>query len=208
MTRPPICAWFRFATRIVFFLALVSLAAGAYQQRLDSEAIREAYSLGRRNDQTTGVFLSRYVQVFSGVGKWPYVSRVELLTPYSQIVFAAKDDLANASMYDAVRKYASRDIPVLLRIQANWSPLSALPTDDKDVWGRFTISVAQGHPLNFSKRSWTPYYGSRGDTLGFDYIEMEWQFDVKDVASAPIAIDVTSPDGQRVEAKFDLSKLK
>lgn len=208
MTRPPIRGRFRFAARVVFLLALVSLASSAYQQRLDSESIREAYSLGRRNDQTTGVFLSQYVRTFSDPGKWPHVGRIELLTPYSQIVFAAKDDLANASVYDAVQKYTSGDMPVLLRIQALWSALSTLPTEDKDVWGQFTISATQGHPLTFEKRKWLPYYVSRGDMPGFDYIEMELQFDAKDVASAPITIDVSSPDGQRVEAKFDLSKLK
>lgn len=208
MSRPPIRGRFRFAARVVLLLALVSLASSAYQQRLDSQAVREAYSLGRRNDQTTGVFLSQYVRTFSDPGKWPHVGRIELLTPYSQIVFAAKDDLTNASVYDAVQKYASRDIPVLVRIQALWPALSTLPTEDKGVWGQFTISVTQSHPLTFRKRKWTPYYLSRGDGFGFDYIEMVLQFGAKDVASAPITIEVSSPDGQHVEAKFDLSKLK
>jgi len=208
MAWPPIRGRFRFACLVIFLIALASLTSSGYQQRLDSEAIREAFSLGRRSDQTTGVFLSKYVKTFPAMEKWPHVGRIDLLTPYAQIVYDAKDDLQNNNVLDAEQKYGSVDMPLIVRVQAFWATLSDLPTEDKDVWGHFEISVSQGHSLTPKKRAWLPYYVTRGEMPGFDYIVYELQFDTKTVASAPITIDVSSRDGQHVEAKFDLSKLK
>jgi len=183
-------------------------SARAYEQNLSSEAIREAYFLGRRRDATTGVFLSQYAHVFPTAKKWPHVGRIDLLTPYAQVVSAAKDDLLNDSVLDAEQKYGSPEVPLLVRVRAYWSALSAFPTADKDVWGQFAIVVSQEHPLTVKKKTWVPYRVTREDTPGFDYIDMELQFDAKDVAPAPITIAVSSPDGQHVETKFDLDKLK
>jgi len=47
-----------------------------------------------------------------------------------------------------------------------------------------------------------------GDAGGFDYADMVLRLNAEEVASAPIKIEVSTKDGQHVEASFDLSKLK
>lgn len=207
MTGLSIRGRFCFAARVVFLLALVSLAAGAYQQRLDSEAIREAYSLGKKNNRETADFLARYFRRYSTPPKGPYIASIELLTPYAQLVTNAMIDMVNESIYDVQRNYALRAGVVILRVRVYSTPTSILPGNSEDIWREITIQAAQGSELKFAKKSLNHVYPPP-DAEGDDYADMELQFDVKDVASAPIAIDVTSPDGQRVEAKFDLSKLK
>lgn len=207
MTRPAIRERFRFSARVAFLLALVSVAAGAYQQRLDSREVGDAYNLGRKNNQETADFLAQYFRRYSTPPKGPYIASIELLTPYAQLVTNAMVDMVNESIYDAQRKYALRAGVVILQVRVYSTPTSILPRNNEDIWGEITIQVSQSSELKFTKKSLNHVYPPP-DAEGADYADMELQFDVKDVASAPITIDVSSPDGQRVEAKFDLSKLK
>jgi hypothetical protein len=46
------------------------------------------------------------------------------------------------------------------------------------------------------------------DDDGFDGAETWLKFEVKDVKSEEAIVEITSPDGHFVAAKFDLSKLR
>lgn len=82
----------------------------AYQQELTSEAIREAFFLGSRNDEITADFWNHYERVFPSRSTTLHVGAVEVLTPYAQVVFAAQHHMADENAVDAVQKYASRDV--------------------------------------------------------------------------------------------------
>jgi hypothetical protein len=207
MALPPIRGRFRFAIRVVFLLALASLTSSGYQQRLDSEAIREAYNLGRKNNQETTAFLAQYFRSFSTPTKGPYVASIEVLTPYAQLVNNAMLDMVNENVFELQRKYASRAGVLFVRVRVYSTPTRTLPYRDEDIWKEFTVRASQEDVLKSEKKSLNHVYPA-DDSGTFDYADMELQFDAKNVASVPITIDVSSPDGQHVEAKFDLSKLK
>lgn len=206
MTRPPLRGRFRFAARVVFLLALASLASSAYQQRLDSEAIREAFFLGQRRDEATDHFLTSYRHYFPIPKTGPYISLVQILTPYAQVVLGSKEGTIGPTAMDAESEFRAHPSLLLVRVRVFSTPTYYSASQLKELWQKLSITVVQGQTLEPEKTSYIsrPSAGGRGPG-GTD---VELSFDTKNVASAPITIDVSLPDGQHVEAKFDLSKLK
>ena len=192
--------------RLVLALSLVIPAsAGAHGQSLSSEAIREAYFLGRRRDRTTGEFLAKYVRTFPTPKTGPHIARVEVVTPYVQIVLAAKDRMLNAGVIDAEHEYRAHPAVFLVRIRCYSTITSTLPSEGKDLGRVFSIRVVQGHLLKPQKEVWSYFEEWRGQKSGADG---ETVFDAAEIESAPMTIEVSYLDGQSVEATFDLDKLK
>ena len=70
------------------YLAL-AVPADSYDTQLDSQAVREAYFLGRRGDQKTSEFLEAYIKHLAIPERGPYIAEISLYTPYAyaQVVF-------------------------------------------------------------------------------------------------------------------------
>lgn len=107
---------------------------------------------------------------------------------------------------DAESEFGAHRIPFLVRVRVFSTPTYYSASQLKELWQKLSITVLQGQTLEPEKTSYInrPSAGGRGPG-GTD---VELSFDPKNVASAPTTIEVSSPDGQHVEAKFDLSKLK
>src|SRR5256885_2357650 len=68
--------------RLLALIAIAALPASAYEEPLTSESIREAYFLGQRRDEATASVLARYDHYYPLPRTGPYISRVQVLTPY------------------------------------------------------------------------------------------------------------------------------
>jgi len=199
---------------LAFCLALclcAPLIAQPYYARLDSETIAEAFEFGRHNDQPVGVFLSKYVRTFPTPPKGPYIGWIEVRTPYAQVVYAAKDDLQNDTELDAVQKFDHAKLPFIVIVRV-YRPITneVEPTQDSknDTWKRSPIVVSQGRPLVATDKRLVPHYPSSEGFAHISYTDLQLEFSAEKVRSEMLTVAASSPDGQHVEAKFDLSKLK
>ncbi len=75
-------------TCLAIFTAALLLAQPihAFQSPLSDEAVRDAYFLGQRNDESTRAFFAPYLRAFERPKNGPFVSEVEIYTPFSQLV--------------------------------------------------------------------------------------------------------------------------
>src|SRR5215472_5211332 len=80
----------------------------AYEAPLEPNAVREAYFLGQRNDDARAKFFAAYVKHFALPQKGPYVSEIELLTPYAQVVDVSRQHTAGYSAQQAAEDYKKR----------------------------------------------------------------------------------------------------
>lgn len=191
------------------FCALAT--AQPYYHRLDSETISEAFQFGRHNDEPVGVFLSKYVRTFPTPPKGPYIGRIEVRTPYAQVVYAAKDDLQNDSEFDAVQKFGGVKLPVVVLVRVYWpatNRVTSMQDSQKDMWKQFPIAVSQAHTLTANKKALIPFHSYAKDMPRFDYTDMRLEFSAAQVSSEMLTVVASSPDGQHVSAKFDLAELK
>lgn len=189
-------------------MALTAVSvAGAYEQPLDSQSVREAYFLGRRGDEAMARFLAQYTRTFPLPKTGSYIENVSVLTPYAQVVLWSSQQISTGSPFDAADYYRAHANQFLVRVRIYSTPSYDWTQRDTDVKRDFPIRVVQDHELKPMKSTLTPIY-ARPHSGTWSGAELELEFDAAQVASAPITIEVKSPDGQRVVAKFDLEKLK
>lgn len=163
--------------------------------------------LGPQQQSGDGCISGAVLPLIPPPDKGLYIYSIEVLTPYAQLVNDAMTDMINENIYDMERKYASRAGVILVRVRVYSTPTSSLPFFEEGIWKEITIEASQKDVLKLGKKSLNHVYP--GDDSGpFDYANLELQFDAKDVASAPLTIAVSTSDGQHVETKFDLDKLK
>lgn len=213
-------------------VALLPFPARSYDAQLSDTAVREAYFLGQRRDEKMAAFFSPYVQHFSLPEKGPYISEIELLTPYAQIVDVSRMNSAGYSAQQALIEYRERGDTVLLRIrieltvtypvtQSVPSPVArdnnqAIRPRPNDFWRDFRFGLSQNdHWIEPQSMRGEPIYGGEGGSgssrqlLGA-YVYL--LFDAQDVASGLAQAEVFAPDSvrnpQHVITTFDLAHLR
>src|SRR5207245_5578949 len=65
---------------------LLSTAALAYDTPLSEQAVREAYFLGQRRDESMYSFLNKYTKLLPAPKTGPHISAVTFLTPFALLV--------------------------------------------------------------------------------------------------------------------------
>ncbi len=196
----------------VILLAFSAAAASAYEWPLSPESVREAYFLGRRNDDKTREFLARCVKRLPLPKSGPHVSEIEIGTPYKQVVLRARQAL-NYSAQQAEQEYRQRPPVFLVRVQINVTPTyrpNLLVARPDEFWRGFQTRLVQKEaiaPKGISGRLLYSY-PSYGQSAWVRGAEMFVEFDVTQISSAPVRIEVLTPDGQTAQAEFDLRDLR
>ncbi|MFY9585612.1 MAG: hypothetical protein WAR21_14085 [Candidatus Acidiferrales bacterium] len=203
---------------------LVAQAVAAYEHPLDSHSIREAYFLGRRHDDKTAAFMGQYLKRPPLPKSGPHVAEIEIRTPYEQVALRAAQAPGSYTAQQAEKDYAAQSNLILVRVRINLTPTypayvtnsrSKGPPQERppDFWRDFKIRVLQGKTVTPNKSTGRPLYttGLSGPYLAagaLEGAEVQLEFDTGQIASSPVRIEVLTPDGQTVEAEFDLRDLK
>jgi hypothetical protein len=106
---------------------LFSPPSFAFEAHLSSEAVREAYFLGQRNDETTRAFFEPYLRTFERPKNGPFVSEVEIYTPFSQLV-ELSSRRNNYSAQQATEDYLRGTDRVFVRIRIQFTPTYGTPS--------------------------------------------------------------------------------
>jgi hypothetical protein len=95
--------------------------AGAFDAPLSPEAVRDAYFLGKHNDQSTFSFFSQYVRSLPAPDKGPYIAEVELYTPYTQIIETSRRRTGNYSAQQAELDYRQHHDRLYIRVRIDFT---------------------------------------------------------------------------------------
>jgi hypothetical protein len=195
------------ASYAICLLGLVAIAsphASAYEEPLTSESIREAYFLGQRRDEATARFLAHYYHEYPPPKAGPHISRVQVLTPYAQVVLGAEDGEIRDSAMEAERHYRAQPSLFVVRVRVYSTPTYSSVYQWKRFWEKLSIVVVQAGPLEPKKRNYLGLPKGRGPA----YTDVELSFDAVQIKSAPMTVEISTPDGQYIEANFDLDALR
>ncbi len=217
-------------TRMTVALLMAGLIAApfgeCYELPLASRSVREGYFLGQRNDEKTSSFLAAYVKRYPLPQKGPYISEIELLTPYAQVVDISRKKTAGYSAQQAEHEYKERGDTILVRVRIELTPtygeLETQPAPKNsgaeqrisprpnDFWRDFRYRLAQKdetiEPVDVYGEA---IYYTHGSGSGGLRGAMVWlTYDAKEVESAMATIEILAPDQQRAVADFDLEKLR
>jgi hypothetical protein len=201
----------------VLLIPLIAAWAAAYEHPLDPTAIRNAYFLGSSNRESV-VFLSTYKKTLPRPQSGPYIAEMEVRTPFAQVVVSSREHSVGYSPMQAEQDYKKNPDTIQLRIQILpfTFTLQAIPppacqgiqrmNSVLDCFHDFAFNFSQNKDLQPIRSYGVPIYGGDGSTLiGGD---VWFTLRAAEVASAPLRVTVTTPDGQKVSATFDLAALR
>ena len=197
------------------------LTAPAYERDLNTYAIREAFFLGKDNTFHSADFLKDYAQSFPVPPQGVHIASIEISTPFKQVADRARRAPDGYSPMQAESEY--RHLPPRLAVEVTLLLTPSFPAHtpytiptygpiyfrDPDFWRQFDIKLLQQGEVAPVARRGLPLYNCSfegGCWLTGAVVTVE--FDPDQVASRAARIAVQSPDGQRVEAEFDLARLR
>jgi hypothetical protein len=198
-------------------------SSSAYDTPLSDTAVREAYFLGQRHDESLAKFLNKYTASLAPPRAGPYISSVTFLTPFAQLVQLSDRHAYGYSAQQAQldHKSAAESVKISLQIQLTESYGAFIPSGDgskatgialrpPDFWADFQIAVFDGNkqraPLTSTGHSnyLCSEYG--GCTLTGATIELVFPASAFDSDSAAVQID--PPEGDQVVGNFNLVSLR
>ncbi|MBI2956320.1 MAG: hypothetical protein HYY26_03290 [Acidobacteria bacterium] len=212
-------------------LLVVSATGQAYERELKPRDIREAYFLGK-NERRWEEFNRDYVRALPLPRQGVHIERIEISTPYRQMAERARRALDGYSPVTAEAEYKEQaPLPVFVRIRLRLTPtypahspitlplhFGPIYVRDPNFWLGFNYKVEQRGEVAPLFLQGEPFYFC-GDGVGFTTFALPgtcWLagadvmlvYAPDALASAPTRILVLTPDGQRVEAEFDLDRLR
>jgi len=191
--------------------AVLSLNALAFNSFLQPEEVRDAYSLGQSsNHEEIANFYSQYVHKFRYPANNPvvYVMSAEFQTPYEQIVSRSQQTI-HYSKFQANDDYRANSDLVIVKVEFSLRLNYAGPIPPAD---GFKVFVSQARSIEPDKTTNTatcnPYdIGANTDCQTY-VREILLQFDAGQFGPGAANIKIQTPDGQTVQTKFNLDKLK
>src|SRR5882757_1009570 len=216
----------RIASSAMISVLLVCQAAFAFDTPLSDQAVREAYFLGQRHDETMSTLLNKYTKLLPPPKTGPDISSVTFLTPFALLVQQSGEHTSGYSAQQAALDHRDQGefvrIVVQIQLTDSYGPFIARPTGSRsgsptglaprpyDFWKNFDVQVSsEDQKLKPFSSSGQPNFNCSEDggctltgaTLQFD-------FSVEDFATGSATIDVVPPKGDPVSLDFDLDHLR
>lgn len=204
---------------------LISPASQAFSSPLTDEAIREAYFLGQRRDESTARFLAKYKQALAAPEIGPYIASVELLTPFARVILRSSQQTVGYSAQQAAEEYRGKQENVAISIEVlltgSYGPVIAQPTGRRsgspigytlrspDFWRDIQVQVMVDDKILMPAHvSGEPNYlcGEHGCSLTGATLRLE--FPAAAFRSEAATVQVSPPEGPDVFADFDLTTLR
>lgn len=209
----------------VALVALLAAPSFAFDTPLSDQAVREAYFLGQRHDDSMAKLLNRYTQSLPAPETGPHIYSVTFLTPFALLV-QQSSQLSNASAQDVEKRHHGDDEIVSVSVEILLTPSfgAAIPTPtnsrsgspvgyqfrNPDFWKDFKIKVFDGDK-NLALNGFTgePRYACPSEG-GCDLFGASIRFELpaKLFTSNSATIEITPPVGEQVSVDFDLASLR
>ena len=209
------------------FLGL-PVGLSAYDTQLDPHGLHEAYVLGQRNDKATGDFLAPYLMEISEPQNGAHIAQIALLTPYAKVVDQSRQKAAagyteEQASQDYRQQGKTITVNVVLMLPAAYPKAQDTPNSQpatkaaksaiqpENFWQNFRFNLDQnGKTIPSRSMSNKPIYssGTKDAPSVLDGQSVWLEFDLKDVASEPVTVEVVTPEGKMIKAAFDLKKLR
>jgi hypothetical protein len=197
---------------LVSFLATllaVPYPTAAFESPLSDTAVREAYFMGQRRDNTMERFFDRYTKHLPPPKAGLNISSVAFLTPFALVAERSFGAGNGYSAQQAEADHRNSDEVVSVVVQVYYTDLYS-STRPPGFWQDFDVCVADGEnllkPLN-SKAE--PLYVCSSDggctTIGAKF---RYDFDPESFTADTAVVNIKPPDGDLVTVQFDLDEFR
>ena len=217
-------------TALRSFLALLSsalLLSGpvlALDTPLSEQAVREAYFLGQRRDESMYAFLNKYTKLLPPPKTGPHIAAITFFTPFALLVqYSSRqsDYSAQRAALDHKAHDEIVEIQVEIQFTQSYGAIIATPTHSRsgsptalqqrspEFWRVFEYRIFDGdEEITTDDISGEPQYqcSEGGCTLTGAIVYI--QFRARAFKSDSAGVEVTPREGDAVAVDFDLSSLR
>jgi hypothetical protein len=197
----------------------------AFDTPLSDQAVREAYFLGQRRDETMATFLNKYTKFLEPPKAGPHIASITVLTPFALLVQYSSRQ-SNYSAQQAALDH--RDQPEFVRIVVqvqftdSYGPYIARPTGSRsgsptgivprpyDFWKDFDVQVSSDDQKlrPFSSSGQPNFICSEDGGCALTGASLQFDFPADAFESGSATIDVAPPEGDPLSVGFDLTHLR
>jgi len=219
-------AYFRHCLAIFVAALLLSPSSFAFDSPLSDQAVREAYFLGQRRDESFASFMDKYTKHLAPPKTGPHIASITFFTPFALAAQLSSQHSAGYSAQQAALDHRGQAESVKIIVQIylteSYGALIPRPTGSRsgsptgfvqrpsDFWIDFDVQVfSEDRELRPFTSSGEPNYlcsENGGCTLTGGTIQFEFLAD--SFASDSATIQVTPPEGDPVSLDFDLTRLR
>ena len=203
---------------------LLSTPALAYDTPLSEQAVREAYFLGQRRDESMYAYLNKYTKLLPPPKTGPHIASITFFTPFALLVqYSSKqsDYSAQRAALDHKAHDEIVEIQVEIQLTQSYGSIIATPTHSRsgsptaiqlrspEFWRAFKYRIFDGdEEITTEDISGEPQYqcSEGGCTLTGAIVYI--QFPATAFKSDSASIEVTPREGDPVSVDFDLSSLR
>jgi len=107
---------------VLLAINLSAPSSFAFDTPLSDEAVREAYFLGQRNDESTLNFFNSYLRLLPKPDTGAFIAEVEVYTPYVQVVETSRRRSVGYSAQQATKDYRHLKNRIFVRIRIDFTP--------------------------------------------------------------------------------------
>jgi len=204
---------------------LLTPSSFAFDTPLSDQAVREAYFLGQRRDETVANLINKYTKLLPPPKSGPDIASVTFFTPFALLV----QQSSQRSEYSAQQAALDhRDQPEFVRIVVqiqltdSYAPYVIRPTGSRsgsprgfvprpyDFWKDFDVQVSsEDQKLRpFSSYGRPNFSCSEEGGCTLTGATLQFDFSAEAFASGSATVDVLPPEGDPVTLDFDLDHLR
>ena len=211
---------------VLVALMLSTPSSFAFDTPLSDQAVREAYFLGQRRDDTMATFLNKYTKFLEAPKTGPHIYSVTVFTPFALLVQQSSQHTSGYSAQQAALDHREQPefVRIVIQIQLtdSYGPYIVRPTGSRsgspkgfvprtyDFWKDLDVQVSSKDQKvePFSSSGQPNYLCSDDGGCTLAGATLQFDFSAEDFASGSATIDINPPEGEPVSIDFDLDHLR
>src|SRR6267143_51913 len=205
---------------------LLSPSSFAFDTPLSDQAVREAYFLGQRRDESLTRFLDKYTKHLPPPKTGPHIVSITFFTPFALATQLSSQHSSGYSAQQAALDHRGQAESVKIIVQIlltdSYPAYIPRPTGSRsgsptgfaprpyNFWKDFDVQVlSEDHELRAFTSSGEPnYLCSEDGGCILTGATMQFEFLAESFASDSATVQVTPPEGDPVSLDFNLSALR
>lgn len=203
---------------------LLCTPALAFNTPLSDQAVREAYFLGQRRDESMYDFLNKYTKMLPAPKTGPHVASITFFTPFALLVQNSSRQSGYSAQQAAIDHKAHDEIveiQVEIQFTQSYGAIITVPTHSRsgsptgiqqrspEFWRAFKYRIFDGdEEITTDDISGEPQYSCSDGGCILTGAIVYIQFPASAFKSDSASVQVTPREGDTVSADFDLSSLR
>lgn len=204
-------------------LLMLSPYTAAFDTPLSDHAIREAYFLGQRHDDSLAEFLNKYVQHLQAPQTGPYIESVAFFTPYALTAINSSERVGYSAQQAQIDHGKTPEIVrvvVQIWLTASYGEYIVRPIDSRsgspkgyqsrpsNFWREFRVRVLQKDQMVIPvKAHGEPVLNCGEDACDLTGATLTFEFPAEAFTASTVTVVVTPPEGDEVTVDFDPASL-